>query len=166
MVALDLRAAFDTIWHNGLLYEMFRLGVNCFLIRIVQSMLAGRTFSVRLGGLSTIPYDMVAGVPQGSVLGPLCFDYYVADIPSDNVCKNLQFADDATTYCTYDNPGHAQNALNKHLVRLSGYFANSKLLLNEGKTEMLHIMGFARDTSRTLRRGARNIKISLKGKLL
>lgn len=49
LVSLDLRSAFDTIWHNGLILKMVRLGINCSLIRLVQSMLTGRTFSVRLG---------------------------------------------------------------------------------------------------------------------
>lgn len=46
ILALDLRAAFDTVWHDGLVHKLFRLGLNPMLIRIVKSMLNGRSFCV------------------------------------------------------------------------------------------------------------------------
>lgn len=81
---------------------MFELDIRCHLIKIIQSMITNRTLTVRLGGFSTVPCEMVAGVAQGSVLGPIWFNYYMHDIPSHGIRKNFQFADDTYSYVTHD----------------------------------------------------------------
>lgn len=48
MVALELKAAFDTVWHNGLLHKMVKLNFPIHIIKIIQSMLSLRSFHVRL----------------------------------------------------------------------------------------------------------------------
>lgn len=60
----------------------------------------------------------------------------------------------------------AQNVLNVHLNDLEQFFGNSKLLLNANKTELLHILGFVKDTNPSLRRRTRAIKISVGGKII
>lgn len=142
---------------------MFLLGINDTLTGIIQHMLTGRTFAVRLAECVSRSFDMVAGVPQGSVLGPLCFNIFMIGLPTHPICKNLQFADDTSVYVTHNDPGHAQNALNAHLIDVCGFFDRSKLELNPPKTELLHFLGQARNTCRRLRRGTRAIKISLRG---
>lgn len=163
LVSLDLRAAFDTIWHDGLTLKLSRLGMNPFMIKIIQSMLSDRTFAVRLGDTTTRHFQMGAGVAQGSVLGPICFNFYLSDIPRSDGISNLQFADDTTAYKTHADPGAAQNDMNRHLVRLGQFFADSKLELNADKTELIHIMGLVRDTSPKLRRRVRAMRISVGG---
>lgn len=166
LVSLDLRAAFDTIWHDGLIMKLTQVGINPFVVRCIQSMLTERTFSVRLGGHMTPPVAMVAGVPQGSVLGPICFNYFMYDIPRSRDVNNLQFADDTTVYKTHNSPGAAQNVLNIHIGRLSRFFDHNKLALNAEKTKLLHILGMARDTNYRLRSATRNMKISVGGLLI
>lgn len=166
LVALDLRAAFDTIWHDGLIMKMVDLGINCHLIKTIQSMLTGRTFTVKLGGHSATPRGMVAGVPPGSVLGPICFNYFMYNIPRHGLCKNLQFADDTSAYVTHNRPELAQVALNEHLASLGEFFRSSKLRLNEAKSELIHILGMARDTNPGLRRRTRHMAISIAGHAL
>lgn len=68
IVALDLRSAFDTICHNMLIHRMVTLGINEMIVRIIQSMLTNRTFTVQLDGASSSVRRVVAGVPQGSAL--------------------------------------------------------------------------------------------------
>lgn len=166
LVALDMQSAFDTMWHNGLIMKMSKLGINPILIKTVQSMLMDRTFSVQIDGYITGPRGMVSGIPQGSVLGPPCFNLFTHDIPTHPVVKNIQFADDTSVYETHCDPGRAQNNINIHLARLDEYFHDNKLLSNTAKTELLNIVGTTRDTHRTLRRGIRNMRVSMGGKLL
>lgn len=166
IVALDLRAAFDTVWHDGLILKMNQIGINPFLIRVVNSMLRERTFSVRLNGCFSPPMSMPAGVPQGSVLAPICFNFFMYDVPRSPRVKNLQFADDTTVYATHDSPGSAQGDLNWHLAKLNAFFRSSKLILNPQKTELLHVLGFQRDTSRALREHTKAMRISVDGHLL
>lgn len=166
ILALDLRAAFDVVWHDGLIHKLCKLGLNPMLIRVVKTMLTGRSFSVRLGDFITDKFHMPAGVPQGSVLGPTLFNLYMYDLPVHEKLQCVQFADDTTFYVTHDRPYSIQNYFNTHLVTLNDYFSNWKLLLNQTKTEFINILGMAKDTNPALRRRARNVKISLNGSII
>lgn len=69
IMALDLQAAFDTIWHDGLIERLTHIGIPIILIKIIQCMLSCRTFTVRCGNFLSKMHEIVAGVPQGYVLG-------------------------------------------------------------------------------------------------
>lgn len=159
LVALDLKAAFDTIWHDGVIHKMCQLNFPIYLIKIVQNMLGSRKFAVGLNGHITEWFNMGAGIPQGSVTGPLIFIIYVYDVPIHNFIKITQFADDTTLHVVHDDPARAQNSLNRYMGKLHKYFTSWRLSLNEKKTELIHILGMARDTNPKLRRLCRNMKI-------
>lgn len=53
-IALDQQAAFDTVWHSGLIYKMIKLGYPMLLIKIIKSFLNHRGFVVRLNGFISI----------------------------------------------------------------------------------------------------------------
>lgn len=163
IVALDLKAAFDTVWHNGLLHKMLKLDFPIHTIKIIQSMLSLRSFNVRLDGQNSDMHKMGAGVPQGSVVGPIIFNIYTHDIPLHHEIKISQFADDTTLYYTHSEPRLAQNYFNIYLQQLTDWFKNWKLKLVENKTELLHVLGQVRDTDINLRRRIRNMKITLSG---
>lgn len=166
VVALDLRAAFDTIWHDGLLHKMLLLRFPVHIIRLIRSMLGFRRFVVQVNGRQSKIHAMPAGVPQGSVLGPLLFILYVHDIPLHSRITVTQFADDTTLHVVHSDPARTQGMLNFFLVRLAKFFANWKLVLNANKSELLHIMGLVRDTGRSLRRRVRLMRIRVGGQVL
>lgn len=166
LVSLDLRAAFDTVWHSGLLYKLHQLRLPLNVILMFRSFLEGRTFSVRLGKCITDARAMPSGTPQGAVCSPLLFNLFLYDIPDDDYARTLQFADDTSLYCTDNHAGRVQNGLNKQLVAVSTFFRRWKLLLNAEKTQLLLALGFAREASRSLRRSFQNIQICVEGHLL
>lgn len=159
IVALDLKAAFDTIWHDGLLHKMTLLDFPIFLTKIIQQMLCSRTFAVRVDNAISEISDMDAGVPQGSVIGPTLFNIFTHDIPLNGKIELTQFADDTTIHVVHKDPARSQSILNKYLIELSKFFKDWKLKLNENKTELIHVMGQVRDTNIKLRRNTRNMKI-------
>jgi hypothetical protein len=69
-VFLAIKEAFDTIWHPGLLYKLSKLEFSTRLIKLINFFLSLRRFRVELEGKVSTPKDMVAGVPQASVLSP------------------------------------------------------------------------------------------------
>ena len=73
MVFLDISKAFDKVWHKGLLYKLESLGVRDPLLKWIKSYLTGRKQRVIIDGQSSDWREIEAGVPQGSVLGPLLF---------------------------------------------------------------------------------------------
>ena len=72
-VFLDLSKAFDRVWHEGLLYKLECSGVSGNLLHLISNFLSNREQRVLLNGKSSEWKRISAGVPQGSVLGPLFF---------------------------------------------------------------------------------------------
>lgn len=84
---------------------------------------------------------MVAGVPQGSVLGPKLFNIFLADIPIDPLIKILQFADDIIIYITHRAPVASSLVVNRYLDKLNSFYKNWKLNVNGTKTELVNFVG-------------------------
>ena len=72
-VFLDLSKAFDRVWHDGLMYELKSLGICGNYYGLLHSLLSVRHQRVVLNGQSSNWSHIKAGVPQGSILGPLLF---------------------------------------------------------------------------------------------
>ena len=87
-VFLDLARAFDKVWHEGLTYKIKRmLPVNTH--NILQSYPKNRKFRVKYNEYVTRDYDIMAGVPQGSVLGPTFYLIFTADLPKRRLSASV-----------------------------------------------------------------------------
>ena len=90
----DVSKAFDKVWHDGLLFKLKKYGIQGNLFEWFTSYLSDRKQRVHNEGFSSTWADTLAGVPQGSVLGPYLFLLYINDIV-DNIQSNIRlFADD------------------------------------------------------------------------
>ena len=72
-VFFDYRKAFDSVPHRPLLHKLVLLNLNRFLIQWIADYLTSRTQQVVVEAESLTVEDVLSGVPQGSVLGPLLF---------------------------------------------------------------------------------------------
>jgi hypothetical protein len=138
MALLDVEKAFDNVWHQGLVYKMHQFNLPTFLVKIVQNYLSERTFRVSINGNTSVAQGISAGVPQGSILGPLLFNLFTSDIPPlpENGALSL-FADDTAVV----HNGRVIRALTAKLQQslnvLSDYFTSWKICINAAKTQTI-----------------------------
>ena len=108
---LDISKAFDKVWHDSLVFKLKTYGITGPLLLLIESYLSSRQQRVILNGKSSDWSFITAGVPQGSVLGPLFFLIYINDLSSD---ANL-FADDTSLFTVVYDETVAAGQLNRDL---------------------------------------------------
>ena len=118
-VFCDISKAFDRVWHKGLLYKLKRAGITGSLLSWFTNYLSNRSQTVVLRGACSSRKSIKAGVPQGSILGPLLFLVYINDIVEDIHCKIRPFADGTRLYIIVDNPAEAAQMLNSDMEKIN-----------------------------------------------
>ena len=134
MVYLDISKAFDKVWHKGLLYKLQCFGVGGSLLTWIGSYLSNRKQRVVLNGQESSILCSNAGVPQGSILGPLLFLIFVNDIEISIKSDMFIFADDVTLAKIYDLLSEAESCLNTDLNTISKWAERWMVSFNLEKT--------------------------------
>ena len=135
----DITKAFDKVYHPALLQKLANVGIAEEALAWVENYLSNRIQRVVINGESSSWGHVEAGVPQGSVLGPLLFLIYINDIV-DIVHTNIRlFADDTVFYVTVEDPQIASNELNEDMQAVSEWSREWLLTFNPKKTKEMII---------------------------
>ena len=119
VVFFDISKAFDKVWHAGLLKKLEALAVRDPLLSWIERYLFNRKQRVVVAGQSSEWANINAGVPQGSVLGPLLFLIYINDLTDESISNPFIYADDAMLSKVVENADASAENLNDNLNRIS-----------------------------------------------
>jgi hypothetical protein len=135
VVYLDFAKAFDRVPRKLLLFKLQHIGIRGSLFYWLDAFLSDRTFKVKVGGVLSASEKVISGVPQGSVLGPLLFIVYTADVKYNVRSSWVMYADDMKIY----NDSLNYQMLSNDISNISKWASDWQLPLNIGKCTVLHI---------------------------
>ena len=134
-VFLDIRRAFDTVWHEGLVAKLYQFNINPNLIRLIESYLNNRSFIVAIEHSISAPRALRAGLPQGSVISPILYNLYTADIPRLDAVSIFSYADDTAFITSCRDEQLAHRRIQTALDAANKYFVTWKLAVHPAKSQ-------------------------------
>ena len=137
----DFSKAFDMVDYSIVIRKLHAIGLSKTTLLWILSYLSNRQQFVQVNDKQSRLKDVMFGVPQGSVLGPVIFNLYANDMQDclrdGSTC--FQYADD-TTVLLHAPPKDLKdcvNRMNNILQSIESWAADSNLLLNETKTKQM-----------------------------
>lgn len=138
MILLDIQKAFDTVWHNGLVYKLITMGVPDYLVALIKSYLTNRKFKVKINEDYSDEKKCSAGVPQGSIIGPTLFNAYIKDLPLTENTEIALYADDTAICATSTLPSAIVRKLQTAINKMFKYYSKWKIKININKCEAIY----------------------------
>ena len=181
LVMLDFTKAFDMVNHKILISILHFVGFADAATDLVSSFLFGRSQRVILGGKTSSFLNVVSGVPQGSILGPILYCVYTSQFEKSlKFCKNHMYADDTQLYLSF-NPSEIENAnicinadldsllhqTNSHLLKINPSKSIAVLFCNENLriNIMTRLNIMLEDRTIRVEKQAKNLGLILDNKL-
>jgi len=138
IVFLDLAKAFDKVPHDRLLFKLRNHGIDGKILNWIEQWLKGRAQRVGIRGELSKWLEVLSGVPQGSVLGPLLFLVYINDLDVGISNWILKFADDTKIFSQIRDDKDRER-LQEDLQKLCQWSEEWKMLFNVSKCKVMHV---------------------------
>lgn len=138
MILIDLQKAFDTINDGVLISKMEYLGFSEEVTSWFKSYLSKRRFNVYINKTSSERGDLLCGVPQPSILGPLLFLLYINDMLQSVDCELLLYADDTCLIFQHGEIHAIEVLLNRNFSSLCDWFVDNTFIhFDKDKTKSI-----------------------------
>lgn len=138
-VFLDISAAYDSVQLPLLRQKMQHLSLPAKMVHVICNLLMSRSICVRFQGSMLPPRTIWKGLPQGSVLSPILYSLYTAELEKvvDCFCDILQYADDIALYYASDSFSECTTRLNTALRYLNEWLSDHGLSLSAPKSSVV-----------------------------
>ena len=147
-VFLDISKAFDKVWHKGTIFKLNQNGISGKLLSVLSDFLKDRKQRVILNGQVSSWTGVTAGVPQGSILGPILFLVYINDL-ADGLSSNAKlFADDTSLFSVIQDVGTSANELNNDLYQINKWAFQWKMSFKTDPSKQAQEIIFSRKTKK------------------
>lgn len=159
---LDIERAFDKVWHNGLIFKLLHANIPINFTRIISGYLNSRSAKIRVGTATSAPFKISAGVPQGSILAPLLFNFYVHDIPQPlaHDVSLTQYADDTAYWVSAKTTHIAFTSLQTQINLMTEWMNNWLIKPNPKKSQLVLFHSGSLTKSQNFNRSHIGIKIN------
>ena len=134
---IDVEKAFDSIWIDGLMYKLREAGINSYILNIIDHYLRNRNVYIEIGENRSESFKPKVGLPQGSILSPILFIFYFAEMFQECKGKIEKYADDATHVSAGDSIEEALSHLQKHCEEITNWIGKWRLKTSGPKTEVV-----------------------------
>ena len=148
-VFLDISKAFDKVWHECLIFKLKQNGISGNLINLLCDFLKNRKQRVLLNGQVSGWPDVKAGVPQGSILGPLLFLIYTNDLSKGLSSNAKLFADDTSLFSVIHDSNTSARELNNDLAKINRWAFQWKMSFNPDPKKQAQEVIFSRKSKAT-----------------
>ena len=138
VIYLDFAKAFDRVPHKRLVLKLASIGITGSLLMWCESFLSNRQQRVVMGENISEWKDILSGVPQGSVLGPLFFLIYLNDLLQLLTTQSKVYADD-TKLISINKSDQHKFILQEDLNVIYRWTVDWLLFLNEGKCKIIYL---------------------------
>jgi Reverse transcriptase (RNA-dependent DNA polymerase)/Endonuclease-reverse transcriptase len=132
-VFLDIKQAFDRVWHEGLLYKLKTAVPHPYYL-LIKSYLNDRIFQVKYKDELSDFKEIRTGVPQGSVLGPVLYTIYTADLPESANTTTATYADDTAILSANGEPDKTSQTLQQAMETIQKWLKRWKIDVNTDKS--------------------------------
>ena len=144
---LDFEKAFDSVWKKGLIMKLVKVGINGKLLALIDSFLINRKVRLHINDfIGGVRYCLGVGLPQGSVLSPILFKFYIMDLGHDlntsDLIETYKFADDGTFKVSADIWIECKEIMENVLKSLENWCIKWRLVIN-CKVDKTEIVVFA-----------------------
>lgn len=148
LLLFDIEKAFDSVWHDGLIFKLNKFGFPDYLCAMMREFTANRSFRVHVDDALSGPKPIPAGLPQGSILSPILYNIFVSDLKVGAQSNTACYADDTAVYSSSNQSNAICRRLQSALTRVENFFAKWKIRANATKTQAI-LFPFDRRRRRT-----------------
>lgn len=139
-IFFDIKAAFDSVWHNGLIYKLDNLRIQPNIVKYLIEFLGKRTACIELENILSKEFKLGSGTPQGSPLSPLLYIIYTSE-STKSIPPHTHyglFADDTALWTSGNNYSRLRKRLQTSVDTFKSWCETWKLQLQPLKTELIN----------------------------